>query len=642
MCGICGLVYSDSQHKVETHLLDKMNDVLSHRGPDGDGTYIQDNVGLGHRRLAIIDLVTGEQPLSNEDKSIQIVFNGEIYNFPELRSSLESAGHTFRTHTDTEVIVHAYEEYGVNCLEHLDGMFSFALWDDRKKTLFAARDRMGKKPFYYTRNREGFIFGSELKSLLQHPSVKKEIDPVALHHYLTLQYVPDPYSIYKDIFKLPPAHFLILKDNKYQIRRYWDVVYKPKLQISENEAAEELHRILKEAVKKRLISDVPLGAFLSGGIDSSIVVTLMAELCTEPVKTFSIGFNYEAFNELPYARAIAEKWGTEHHEFIVTPENAADIIPKLVRSFDEPFADSCAFQTYYLAQLTRQHVTVALNGDGGDETFAGYPRYWLDRYVKPYTALPRFITQDIIPKMVSQIPEPSNIPIETNWIMGVKRLAQVAATSPKASIVRWGSYFSEDMKQECLNDEMRVLVKGHQSDAFLSEFFDRAYADSFLDRTLYTDLLNYLPGNNLVKMDRMTMAHGLEARSPLLDKKYVEFSACLPEKMKIKGRQTKYLLRKMQTDILPDNIRDRNKRGFAAPVEEWCKKDLRDLIQDSLLSPNSKIYDFFKPDRIQQMVSDHQKGRINHGRRIWTLLILEEWYRNNQQIKICMNPECKN
>ncbi len=630
MCGICGVVYADPQHPVERHLLNRMNDALSHRGPDSEGLYLQENVGLGHRRLAIIDLVTGKQPLCNEDESIWIVFNGEVYNFPELRISLQSLGHTFRTNTDTEVIVHAYEEYGFDCLEHLDGMFAFALWDSRKKRLFAARDRFGKKPFYYAHRKEGFFFGSELKSLLQHPLIQKETDPVAVHHYLTLQYVPDPYSIYKDIFKLPPAHFLVLEENKCRTARYWDIRYTPKLKISEKEAEEQLWEILKEAVKKRLVSDVPLGAFLSGGIDSSIVVSLMAGLCAEPVRTFSIGFDYESFNELPYARAVAEKWATEHYEFIVKPETVAEMIPKLVHIFDEPFADSCAFQTYYLARLTRQHVTVVLNGDGGDETFAGYPRYWLDRYVKPYSALPRFITQKMTPALVGWMREPTNVPVEANWRMGLKRLSQVAEVSPKASIIRWGSYFSEDMKQACFNDKMSSLVKGHSSDAFLAEFFDRASADSFLDRTLYVDMLNYLTGNNLVKMDRMTMAHGLEARSPLLDKTYVEFSARLPETMKIKGRRTKYLLRKMSADILPREIRERSKRGFAAPVEEWLKKDLRELINDALLSSNSNIYNFFRRDCIQKMADEHQKGRINHGRRIWMLLILEEWCRSNQ------------
>ena len=629
MCGICGLLYSDPQQNVETHLLEKMNNILRHRGPDGADLYIQGNVGLGHRRLAIIDLITGKQPLCNEDGTVWIVFNGEIYNFPTLRNSLKNRGHVFSTNTDTEVIVHAYEEYGTECLDYLDGMFAFAIWDNRQKRLFAARDRLGKKPFYYTHNKDGFIFGSELKSLLQHPSVKREMNPLALHHYLTLQYVPDPYSIYEDVFKLPPAHFLLTDGNKLQISPYWNLSYRPKLKISENEAIEQLRDILTEAVRKRLISDVPLGAFLSGGIDSSVVVGLMAELCDEPVRTFSIGFDYESFNELPHARAVAEKWGTDHHEFVVTPENVADIIPKLVQSFDEPFADSCAFQTYYLAQLTRRHVTVTLNGDGGDETFAGYPRYWLDRYVRPYTALPRFVTQGIVPGLLARLREPSDIPIEANWIMGLKRLAQVAGTSPKASIIRWGSYFSEPMKHSCFNDEMRHLTEGHRSDDFLAGFFDRADADSFLDRTLYTDLLNYLPGNNLAKMDRMTMAFGLEARSPLLDRKYVEFAARLPESMKIRGRNTKYLLRKAFANLLPQNIQKRGKRGFAAPVEEWCKNELKEMIHDRLLSPASSINNFFKHDYISNMVCEHYRGIVNHGRKIWMLMILEEWCENN-------------
>lgn len=627
MCGICGFIYSDLQQNAEKHLLDKMNRALRHRGPDGGDLYIKDNVGLGHRRLSIIDLLTGKQPLCNEDGTVWIVFNGEVYNFQKLRRYLEKKGHTFSTNTDTEAIVHAYEEYGTECLEHLDGMFAFAIWDENKKRLFAARDRLGKKPFYYTHNKYGFIFGSELKSLLQHPLVKKEIDSLGLSHYLTLQYVPDPYSIYKEIYKLPPAHFLVTHGNKFRISRYWDIAYRPKLKISENQAIEQLREILTEAVRKRLISDVPLGAFLSGGIDSSIVVGLMAGLCDEPVRTFSIGFDYESFDELPYAKAIAEKWGTAHKEFIVTPENADQIISKLIRSFDEPFADPCAFQTYYLAEITRQSVTVALNGDGGDETFAGYTRYWLDRYVKPYAALPRFITQTMVPRLLNQLREPTNVPIEANWIMGIKRLSQVAGISPKASIIRWGSFFSDDMKQMLYN---KPFPDAETSENLLAKCYDRADADSGLDRTLYTDLLNYLPGNNLVKMDRMTMAHGLEARSPLLDKDYAEFTARLPESMKLKGLQTKYLLRKAFPDLMPKKLLQRSKRGFGAPIEEWLKNELKEMVNDYLLSAGSSLKRFFRHDYIADMVKAHYSGFINHGKRIWMLLILEEWLRSNK------------
>ncbi len=356
----------------------------------------------------------------------------------------------------------------------------------------------------------------------------------------------------------------------------------------------------------------------------------MASLTNDPVKTFSVGFNYEPFNELPYARSVAASWNTEHTERIVTPDNAEDILWKLIRHFDEPFADPCAFQTYYLAQETRRHVTVALNGDGGDETFAGYPRYWMDRYMSPYFVLPAIINRRMIPLITDLVPEPTNIPIETNWIMGMKRLAQAAGTSSKASIIRWGSYFGDEMKGRLLNRKMRSLLDDVKTESILEEWYDQADADTLLDRTLFVDTMNYLPGNNLAKMDRMTMAHGLEARSPLLDTAYIELVARLPGRMKLRGLQTKYLLRKTFQEYLPTVIQDRNKRGFAAPVEEWLKYDLKPMMDEMVLSANACIGDYTDLDYVKRLASEHQKGQINHGKRLWALLIFEVWCRAQQ------------
>lgn len=625
MCGICGIIYADNNRPVAPTLLTRMNQTLQHRGPDDSGLFVKGNVGLGHKRLSIIDLKTGAQPFRNEDETLCIVFNGEIYNFQAIQKRLENKGHVFRTKSDTEVIVHAYEEWDIHCVDYLDGMFAFAIWDDRKKRLFAARDRFGKKPFYYTLQNKSFVFASELKAIRQFPGFKEDVDLVALHHYLTLQYVPAPLSIYKGVFKLRPGHMLLYDYNGLKTNRYWDLSYIPKLNIGMEDAIEELRRLLRKAVQKRLISDVALGAFLSGGIDSSIIVGLMSQLSNEPVKTFSIGFEEEAFNELPYAKAVAKRWGTDHHEFIVSYKNVLSILPKAIQSFDEPFADSCAIQTYYLAQLTKGYVTVALNGDGGDEVFAGYPRYWLDSYVRPYVALPRFITQSIVPAAVQWIKEPANVAIEANWIMGLKRLSQVADTSPKASIIRWGSYFSDDFKRDLYLPEISDGTNNYRTEDVLAEDFDRASAESFLDRTLYVDTLNYLPGNNLTKMDRMTMAHSLEARSPLLDHHFVEFVARLPEKMKLKGRHTKFLLREAFKDLLPTKINSRAKRGFAAPVELWLKSDLREYVHDILQAPNATIRSYFSLEKVKKLIHEHEYGKVNHGRRIWALMVLEEW-----------------
>ncbi len=627
MCGICGIASSGELPGDSRAWVGAMCGALTHRGPDDQGIHAGAAAVLGSRRLSIIDVPGGHQPIANEDGTVWVVFNGEIYNHRELRAALEARGHRFRTRSDTEVIVHAYEEYGTDCPAHLGGMFAFAIWDSKKRRLFAARDRLGQKPFYYTRHGELFCFGSEGKALLEIPDVEREIDEVALHHYLSLQYIPDPRSIYRAIRKLPAAHWLCFEDGRLRIERYWDLDFEPKLELDERQAAEELRRLLEQAVRRRLMSEVPLGAFLSGGIDSSIIVGLMAENSSQPVKTFSIGFTFESLNELPHARAVAERWGTEHHELVVTPERFEDVLPRLTEAFDEPFADSSAFQTYYLARETRRHVTVALNGDGGDECFAGYPRYWLDRYFRPYAALPRWVTQGLVPLLVDRLPEPRQTIIEANWVLGLKRLAQVARISPKASIVRWGSYFDEAGKSELYTPELRQRLAGVDTVELLGFDFDHARARSFLDRTLAVDTRNYLGGDILVKTDRMTMAHSLEGRSPFLDHELLEFAARLPARLKLRGRRGKVLLRQAFSEILPPSIRRRPKRGFGAPIEAWLRDELRGAVHELLLSPSAMLTDYLVKAKIAEMVADHEAARRDHGRRIWALLMLEEWLR---------------
>ena len=607
-----------------------MSEALRHRGPDDHGIHVDSAAVLGIRRLSIIDVAGGHQPIANEDGSIWVVFNGEIYNHRELRSELESRGHRFRTHSDTEVIVHAYEEYGTQCPGHLAGMFAFAIWDSTRRRLYAARDRLGQKPFYYARRDDRLCFSSELKALLTLPDVPREIDEVALHHYLSLQYVPEPWSIYRGIRKLPAAHWLSFEDGRLRLERYWSLDFEPKLTLDERQAGEELRRRLEQAVRRRLMSEVPLGAFLSGGIDSSIIVGLMAEHSASPVKTFSIGFTFESLNELPHARKVAEHWDTEHHELVVTPERFEDLLPRLVSAFDEPFADSSAYQTYHLARETRRHVTVALNGDGGDECLAGYPRYWLDRYVRPYAALPHWLTQRLAPALLDFLPEPEQTVIEANWVLGLKRLAQVARISPRASILRWGSYFDEAMKSQLYSPELKTRLEGIDTAELLTADFDDARAESFLDRTLSVDLRNYLCGDILVKTDRVTMAHSLEGRSPFLDHELLELVARLPTRLKLRGRQGKYLLRRAFSEILPPGISRRPKRGFAPPIEAWLRSELRPAVHDLLLSPETELQGYFSRQKIARMTEEHETGKRDHGRRIWALLMLEGWLRQSK------------
>jgi asparagine synthase (glutamine-hydrolysing) len=627
VCGICGIAGDRELPGESTERVRAMCGALVHRGPDDEGFYADASAALGMRRLAIIDVAGGQQPIANEDESLWIVFNGEIYNHTELRSELEARGHRFRTRSDTEVIVHAYEEWGDDCPAHLAGMFAFTIWDRRRRRLYAARDRLGQKPFYYARRGEHLVFGSELKALLHHPEVGDEIDEVALYHYLSLQYVPDPWSIYRGVRKLPAAHWLSFEAGRLSIERYWRLDFLPKLELDERQAAGELRRLLAQAVRRRLMSEVPLGAFLSGGIDSSIIVGLMAEHSSTPVETFSIGFTFESLNELPYARQIAERWGTEHHEFVVTAEGFDDLLPRLTAAFDEPYADASAFQTYHLARETRRHVTVALNGDGGDECFAGYTRYWLDRYVRPYALLPPWITQRLVPALVGRLPEPRQAAIEANWVLGLKRLAQVARVSPKASILRWGSYFDEAWKAELYREEARARLAGADTSELLAASFDAARAESFLDRTLAVDSENYLSGDILVKADRMTMAHSLEGRSPFLDHQLLEFVARLPERFKLRGRRGKVLLRRACADLLPPAIERRPKRGFGAPLEAWLRDELRGAVHELLLSPEAKLSSIFSRRTVLRMVEEHETGRCDHGRRIWALLMLESWWR---------------
>ena len=621
MCGICGIVRSDLE-PVAPPLLEQMNAALLHRGPDGQGFYYRPGVGLAMRRLAVIDLNTGDQPIANEDKTMWIVFNGEIYNFPDLRAGLEKRGHRFRTRTDTEAVLHLYEEHGPECVHFLRGMFAFALWDEKKQSLVIARDRLGKKPLYYAVQSGAFYFSSELTSLLSVLPQRPPVNLQAIDLYLSLQYIPEPLTAYENVFKLLPAHRLIWHIGEFQTERYWELEYEPKLTGSEQELAEELRERVRQAVHMRLISDVPLGAHLSGGIDSSIVVAMMAEASSEPVKTFTANFQESSFSEVAYARSVARRYATDHHEFMLTYQDIPGTVEELITHFGEPFADPSALPLYHLSRLTREHVTVALNGDGGDEAFAGYQRYWLDPWANRYLRLPAVITRKLAPGLIRNLPGRADQPVGRDLIGGLKRLEQLATIDPRASILRWGSYFSPEMKANLWKPEYRSALDLRQAETYLLDHFDAAPAHSFLDQTLYTDISTYLPGDLLVKADRMTMAHSLEGRSPFLDYELMGWAARLPGRMKVRCGQGKYLLREAFRDYLPSNVQKRSKQGFGVPVNAWLRAGLSDWARELM---HAHLTGWFDSRMLSDLLEEHRAGRSDHGKRLWALTVLALW-----------------
>ena len=621
MCGICGIAYSTDQIP-ERGLLEKMNACLAHRGPDSDGFYRNKGIGLAMRRLAIIDVAGGDQPISNEDETVWIIFNGQCYNFPDMHVDLKRRGHQFKTKTDTECIVHYYEEEGDDCVKRLRGMFAFALWDVRKQRLLLVRDRLGKKPLYYSIQNGALYYASELSAILAALPHKPEINLEAIDLYLSLQYVPEPHTAYRGIYKLPPAHTLVWENGRAEIKQYWDFAYQPKHTASENELIEDLRARLREAVKMRLLSERPLGAHLSGGIDSSIIVALMAELNSGPVKTFSVGFEEQNFSELPYARAVAQKYNTDHHEFTLTYGDIPSTLKKILYHFGEPFADASAIPLYHLSMLTREHVTVALNGDGGDEDFAGYQRYWLDPIANSLLHSPRFLTRSLIPAIAGALPDSSDKPVGQSILNGFKRLAQLPNFDQRASILRWGSYFSPGQRARLWKKDYWQNFRPANAQDYLIRYYE-AGRGSLLDRTLYMDLHTYLPGDLLVKADRMTMAASLEGRSPFLDHEIVEWAARLPDQFKVRARSGKYLLKKAFAKELPESLKGRGKQGFGIPVGAWFRGPLYDWAKGLLETSSMQMY--FERGALQSLLDEHRAGRQDHGKRLYALAMLALW-----------------
>lgn len=624
MCGICGVYNFGNKKPVNQQLLKGMSDVIKHRGPDDEGFYIEGEIGLAHRRLSIIDLASGHQPICNEDKTIWIVFNGEIYNYQHLRQILTSKGHIFQTNSDTEAIIHLYEEIGDDFVKDLRGMFAIALWDSKKKKLVLARDRLGKKPVYYLLDDKGrCIFGSEIKSILQYEDICKEINIEALDDYLSFLCVPGDKSIFKGIKKLLPGHIFVCTPEKSWTQEYWDIEFKEdKPSKGVQYYKDNLFNLLKDAVSCRLMSEVPLGAFLSGGIDSSCVVALMSSLQTQPVITSSIGFKEKVFDETRFANIIADKYKTNHHLHIVEPQ-AVEILSKIVWHFDEPFADSSAVPTYYVSKTAKEHVTVALSGDGGDEVFAGYWSYNYDRIENFFRSLcPDFVRKKVIPLMLKFYPESS---IFSKFIR-VKGLLTAISYPLEKSFMRSRATFDYQMKEMLYSTETKTRLKDYNPFSVVQPYFEKTNGWDFLSFLQYLDIKTYLPNDILVKVDRMSMAVSLEVRAPLLDHKLIEWTTFIPPDLKLKGWNSKYILKKAMGDMLPKEIQKRKKMGFGVPIGHWFKGELKKMTEEILFSSKFEQRGYFNPDFIRKIWTQHQMGIKDYSSHLWVLLMLELWH----------------
>ncbi len=606
----------DFKNRVDRSTLKKMRDVVKHRGPDDKGSYIDNQIGLAHRRLSIIDLSKkGRQPMSNEDGSLWITYNGEIYNFKDIKEKLEKRGYRFKSNTDTEVVLHAYEEYGERCLNMFNGMFAFCIWDSKKKQFFLARDRIGQKPLVYYQDRGKFIFASELKAILEYPEVNKEISDEAVSHYLSFGYVPTPLCIFKSMAKLPPGHYAILdKNNNLTVKQYWDVNFRNPVRKTEKEHCEDILDDLKEATEKRMISDVPLGAFLSGGVDSSAVVAMMSKV-TDNVKTFSIGFEEQDFDETKYARKVAEIFNTDHKEKIVRMD-AAKIFDDLVWHYNEPYADSSAIPTYYLCEMTRKHVTVALSGDAGDESFLGYPRYVPDKYEIMSSITPPLLKPAVSRAGKMFFSQGSKSPL----FQKIGRKFDLLSMKEEEQYLEWLSNFNSYYRNQVITDRLR----NYDPRKVLFKETDR-YNPTILKKQ-YFDFKHYLPDDILVKVDVASMAHSLEVRSPFLDHKLIENASRIPQDIKMKGNVKKYILKKALEPVLPKNILYRKKTGFAVPLVHWFRKDLKSMSYDVLLNKETINRGYFDKYAVRKILNSHNSG-ADHSYRIWNLLFLEKWFR---------------
>lgn len=626
MCGITGWANLDP-HTPPTagarELLHSMCERMVHRGPDSEGLLVSSGVGLGMRRLAIIDLVTGEQPVFNEDQSVAVIFNGEIYNYRELRSDLEKRGHSFRSASDTEVLPHLYEEYGKDMVQHLNGMFAFALWDSHRRRLFIARDRFGEKPLYWGIFAGKLLFASEPKVLLAHPAVRPALNVQALRQYLSFDYVPAPLSIYEGINKLPAAHTLTLEDGHVETEAYWCLSYRTNQPLpSEDEAAQKVQELLADSVRMRLVSDVPLGVLLSGGVDSSAVTALAVRASSEAVKTFSISFAESSFDESSYARRVATFLGTDHHEERLSADLAANLVAEIGSWMDEPFSDPSLVPTYLLSRFTRRHVTVALGGDGGDELFAGYPMYRAQHLAEIYMRLPNVLKSAVIERLVRLLPvKTKNLSFDYKAL----RFITGAKYDPVARHHVWfGSFTPEEHEQLLTRDALSASNGDIYRDArLMSEECD---AEDIVERMQNLDTRLYLAEDILTKVDRASMSVSLEVRAPFLDPRVAEYAASLPASYKLRGRKAKYILKRAVAGLVPPFVTRRSKKGFGVPVAEWLKGKLKPLARDLLSPDRVRRAGVFNPDYITRLQDEHERGVANHRKLLWTLLMFELWH----------------
>jgi asparagine synthase (glutamine-hydrolysing) len=623
MCGICGIVSFQPDKPLEKFILERMNHSLYHRGPDDEGYYQDAQASLAMRRLSIIDLHTGQQPISNETGDIWVVYNGEIYNFKEVRTALEQRGHAFKTQTDTEIIIHAYEEYGDACVKHFNGMFAIALWDARRRRLFLARDRVGIKPLYYWAGRDKLVFASELKALILHPDVPRRTNLAALDLFLTLEYIPAPHTIYEGIFKLLPGHTLVVEHGKLNITQYWDVPFQPVSQ-SEAECAEALSGLINEAVRMRLISDVPLGAFLSGGIDSSTIVGFMSQNMSEPVQTFSIGFEDDTYDEVSYANAVAKHFGTNHHVEVLQPD-IASLVEQLVPHHDEPFADTSIFPTYLVSKLASQNVKVVLSGDGGDELFAGYDTYLAEKMDRYYGYLPGVLRKRVLPKFAKWLPPQ---PAKKGLINKVKRMVEGGALDPSLQHTRWMIFLNSAEKDSLYQADLRATLNDQLTADYFGSYFEKANRLDSLAQQQYVDIKTYLADDILTKVDRMSMAVSIEARVPLLDYRIVEFALNLPAQMKLNGSRTKSILRNAVKGLVPDLVLEKPKQGFSIPMKHWLGTSLKPMMLDLLSKDSIHQHGYFDHQIVSKWIEEHLDGHANHSHRLWPLMVFEIWRRN--------------
>lgn len=631
MCGITGGIWTDPKLALDEAQLGRMTDAIRHRGPDDCGVYQSDfqlrppyeampGVGLGHRRLSIIDLACGHQPLSNEDGTVWIVFNGEIYNYLDLRRRLEGSGHKFRTDSDTETIIHLYEDEGAAGFAHLNGMFAFAIWDARHRKLVLARDRIGKKPLVYRHEPGRLLFASELKSILEVPGIPRDLDLAAVDEYLTYQYVPHPNCILKGFRKLPPGHFAEYQDDRLTVKLFWQPDFNFEQPTSQAVAAEQVRELLDSSVHMRMRSDVPLGAFLSGGIDSSLVVALMQRHAAEPVKTFTISFPEKEYDESGYAEQVAKHLKTDHRTMQVTPD-AAEVLPQLIWHYDEPFADSSAIPTWYVSQLTREHVTVALSGDGGDELFAGYSRYRAVALAQSFDRLPP-VRSLLASSWLQKIPVSSR---QKSRLRQFRRFCEALSLPAERRYLDWISIFNETRRAELYSDELLAALPNSDPATFLQRAWRRAERRDAVTAASLADVTTYLPCDLMTKVDIASMAHGLEVRAPFLDYRLVEFAVSLPSKLKYRRGRGKRILHAALGDLLPEAIWKRPKMGFGVPLEHWFRGKLKSLLHDTLLDSQARIRELFRPEVVRNLLTEHEQKRFNHSARLWALLVLELW-----------------